>query len=263
MNHQSLATRAALRRTLVAAALATAYSTSWSLPVFTFNPNAVALNGASVTADNILLSDFFSVTAGPAGTFTESGYLSLTGFQLGNANLVAGGLNNTYSLYIQFNGTGRTTAGTDPFTGVTAGVFDTLNYSLIGSTGNATFGFAGTTPIVTPNGTTQVLATGSLINGSVVTTPSSPSFVPSANATVSFSVAAGKQAFFSPAPFYDVAFTAFTNAVSTVTPLAGGFLVNNGGGNMNFAAPIPEPETYALMLGGLGIMGWMARRRRT
>jgi hypothetical protein len=28
------------------------------------------------------------------------------------------------------------------------------------------------------------------------------------------------------------------------------------------AAPIPEPETYALMLGGLGMLGWMARRRQ-
>ena len=26
--------------------------------------------------------------------------------------------------------------------------------------------------------------------------------------------------------------------------------------------PIPEPETYALMLMGLGVMGWVARRRR-
>jgi len=28
------------------------------------------------------------------------------------------------------------------------------------------------------------------------------------------------------------------------------------------AAPIPEPETYALMLAGLGLVGWAARRRR-
>jgi hypothetical protein len=28
------------------------------------------------------------------------------------------------------------------------------------------------------------------------------------------------------------------------------------------AAPIPEPETYALMLAGLGVMGFLARRRR-
>jgi hypothetical protein len=25
---------------------------------------------------------------------------------------------------------------------------------------------------------------------------------------------------------------------------------------------VPEPETYALMLGGLGLMGFVARRRR-
>ncbi|WP_235835123.1 PEP-CTERM sorting domain-containing protein [Piscinibacter terrae] len=29
------------------------------------------------------------------------------------------------------------------------------------------------------------------------------------------------------------------------------------------AAPVPEPETYALMLGGLGVMGLLARRRRS
>lgn len=29
------------------------------------------------------------------------------------------------------------------------------------------------------------------------------------------------------------------------------------------AAPIPEPETYALMLAGLGMTAWVARRRRS
>jgi PEP-CTERM motif len=33
------------------------------------------------------------------------------------------------------------------------------------------------------------------------------------------------------------------------------------GWDLNVAA-VPEPETYALMLGGLGIVGWAARRRK-
>ncbi len=30
----------------------------------------------------------------------------------------------------------------------------------------------------------------------------------------------------------------------------------------SIAAPVPEPESYALMLAGLGVMGFVARRRR-
>lgn len=38
------------------------------------------------------------------------------------------------------------------------------------------------------------------------------------------------------------------------------FLIYNLGGGVT--APIPEPETYALMLAGLGLVGFMARRRK-
>ncbi len=47
-------------------------------------------------------------------------------------------------------------------------------------------------------------------------------------------------------------------------------VVTNGGGadwvmdnfTYNSTAPIPEPETYAMMLAGLGMLGFMARRRK-
>lgn len=34
-------------------------------------------------------------------------------------------------------------------------------------------------------------------------------------------------------------------------------------GNINLTlAPVPEPETYGMLLAGLGVLGWMARRRK-
>jgi hypothetical protein len=252
----------ALKRCAVIVALATAYSSAWALETFTYSPSAVGLTGATVTADNVILSDFARVTFSSPTNFIEQGFLSITDFQLGGSNVVAGGLNSTYSLYFEFTGTGHlTSANTNPLTGVTNGVIDTLNYTLYGANGNATFGVSAAGATVSSSGA-QVLGTGSLIDGLVVSVPTGGSFVPSAAATVSFSVAAGKEGFFSPQPFYNVAFSAFTNALSTVTPVANGFIINNGGGNLNFAAPIPEPETYALMLAGLGVIGFVARRRK-
>ena len=33
--------------------------------------------------------------------------------------------------------------------------------------------------------------------------------------------------------------------------------------NVTLAMPVPEPGTYGMMLAGLGVVGWLARRRRT
>ncbi|WP_310390076.1 PEP-CTERM sorting domain-containing protein, partial [Roseateles sp.] len=36
----------------------------------------------------------------------------------------------------------------------------------------------------------------------------------------------------------------------------------NGGINLSFTAAVPEPSSYALMLGGLGLLAWGTRRQR-
>ncbi|MCP5280813.1 MAG: PEP-CTERM sorting domain-containing protein [Rhodoferax sp.] len=49
-------------------------------------------------------------------------------------------------------------------------------------------------------------------------------------------------------------------------PVYYGFTAGNGlatdGHFVTSAAPVPEPQAYAMMLAGLGLMGWFARRRK-
>lgn len=256
-----------LRRSAVAVAVATACAGAWAdTPPFTLDPAGAGLTGGSVfTADNILVSDYSKVTLS-GSTFTDTGYLSIIGFQSGDTLIAPTGLNSSYGMYIAFSGTGTTTPG-DPTMQNTSGVFTDLSYTLYGYNGTATFGLdASNTPYETAV-ELAVLATGSLVSGSVATTlaGTGPQFSPSATASLTFMAGSGAGTFFqSPSPFYDLAFAAFTNTTSQVVAFNGGFAIQKGGGAFNFGAtpPIPEPETYALLLAGLGAVGFVARRRR-
>jgi len=261
-----------LRLSVLCAALGAAYSASAQvLPPFTLNPagSTPALSGGQVRADNIIVSDFSTVRlTGPS--FSDTGFLAVQSFQLGGTTVTAPGLNSTYGLFFEFSGTGSVTAA-DPSTTPTFGQFSSLNYTLYGYNGApATFGFdAGNNPTTSVGAASRIaLATGSLVPGpnqsSVGTTPQSPSFNAFASANLTFLPTATAGSFFAaPIPFYNVAVASFINNPPQVTPFAGGFRITQGGGSVNFTAPIPEPETYALFLAGLAAVGWTARRRRS
>lgn len=234
------------------------------LPQFTFNPTGAGLTGDAVTADNLLVSDYSTVNLS-GSSFSETGYLAISGYQLGGTVLPQDGLNNTYSLFIKFNGAGTLSQTGNPATTANFGSFSSLAYTLYGYNGAASFGFdSSNAPTTTATGAT-VLATGSLLNGSVITVPSGDgkTFVPGASASLSFNVNPTESGFFqSPVPFYNVALTSFINTPSEVQTFDNGFMIRQGGGSVNFVAAVPEPETYAMMLAGLCVMGFIGKRRK-
>lgn len=231
-------------------------------PLFTLSPSAIGATGtANITADTLLLSDFatinFSQPSGNSVAFTESGTLAVTGFQNGTNPLAGTGINSTFGLYFSFNGSGTQTNvnATTAF-----GNFDTLHFDLYAYTVTGTVSYAPNDQ--TPAGVTNPIkiATGDLISGTTGVNGGSPT----ANAITSFTTL-NSGFFVDPTPFYNTAFSAFTNTSGpnqVSGSLATGFVITNGGGSANFATTVPEPMSIGLFGAGLAALAMVRMRRR-
>lgn len=233
------------------------------LPSFTIDPSAIpGVSSPAFTANNLIVSDYSTVTFNGNGTFSDVGFLSIQTAQTGTgSSFTPSGLNSDYGFYIQFTGSGISPVA-DPTTSITFASFQTLNYTIYGYAGTASFDFSGTTPTTTATNAIA-LATGSLVSGSAVTIPNGDgTFTPSGSAKLTVSLTSAGGAFFtSPNTFYNLASTAFSNTSSQVETFSNGFMIRQGGGSVNFASAVPEPETYALLLAGIGVIGFVARRK--
>ena len=151
-------------------------SPAWAGEVFTWNPRAVGLNGTAFTADAVSFADYDTVVqAVDNSTFTEAGYLPVTGFSLAGQAVASPGLNSPdgtgWGAYLRLTGSGPLVASA---LGIPEPVYTQLSHEIVGFNGLASYGFADSGAVVVSGATNgaATLATGSLIAADFAFVPS-------------------------------------------------------------------------------------------
>lgn len=244
---------------------------------FIWSPNLATptLIGTPITADNIKVADFATITVGAGGAFTETGALAITNFQLGGSTFTPTGLGSTYSLYYVFSGAGNQ-GGPIPTTPgqITGGTYSSLDYTLFGVNSTLTCTAAGCTP---NSGTAFALAYGSLVpsTGFVSLQNTGSGLSPTSNVQVTFNpcTASGQgnitgtctadESLFFTSPSTSVLQVGNFSATDTIVTQSGNqVFINGGGGNITEALTVvPEPVTISLFGAGLAGAAFVRRRK--
>lgn len=232
---------------------------------FTWNPGAVGLNGATpFTGDALKLSEYSHTKVVSPTTWSEHGYLQVTGIVNNNAVSVPTGLNSDYSLYLDYENTGT----------IYTGKFDTLSMTLYGVEGVSSFDLDGNLDAYVNNAGTPIqLATlefdsgfvGGIPGVTAVIAEMELTFLADPNALSVFLAPLDSQTikgnFFHPGVFAavfgpdggltDFAFKGGDNTLSFV----------QAGGEAGPVDAVPEPGAMLLWAGGWSTLLHFPRRR--
>ncbi len=219
---------------------------SHALP-FTLNPSNVGINGPSFTADALKATEASHIVFDSVNTnlWTEHGYAQITGAVSNGLVFTPTGLNNTYSLYFEFGGTGDQSTN----------LFNTAYMRFFAVNGQATFSIEAVThnALVDTHGNTPVLLSNSDLlwgtTGQKFIAPGNPPKIDFfASLMTTFSPTLTGLPFFNLPPNTNNLFGDFYHEASGVSLLQGEVVLVGGDDTLVF---LSEPDSLILFAFGL------------